>query len=92
MSKIAIRREHNMDRAALLGEVENLATDLQQKYGGEYHWQGDVLKYHYSGGLDAAVACSDQEVRVDVSLGMMLSMMKKPIQRQIEDYLDRHIG
>ncbi len=92
MATIAIRWEHNMEPEALRGQMEQLAQTLREKFGGEYHWNGDVLDYHYSGGLDARVHCQAREILVDVRLGMMLGMMKGRIRSEIEGYLERNVS
>lgn len=92
MAGIAIRWEHNLEPEALREQMEQLAETLRQKFGGDYHWQGNVLEYHYSGGLDARVECRAGEILVDVRLGMMMGMMKGRIRSEIEGYLERHLS
>lgn len=92
MSKVSIKRSHSMDHAGLIAEVEDLADKLVGKYGGDYHWEGDQLTYKYSGGVTACVQCTKNDVGVDVSFGMLMSMLKGPITREIEEYLDKHIS
>lgn len=92
MSTISIRKGHHMSHSELVAEVEHLADKLVDQYGGDYGWDGDELTYSYSGGVTAKVACSADEVAVDVKLGMLMSMMKGAISREIEDYLARHIA
>jgi len=90
MSKFSISRKHTMDHEQLLSEVEQLAVKLVQKYGGGYSWEGDVLTYNYSGGVNACVHCAPEKVDVDVKFGMLMSMLKGPVSREIEQNLDKH--
>ena len=81
-----------MNHDQLIAEVEDLAGQLVKKYGGDYHWEGDQLTYKYSGGVTACVNCTASDVSVDVTFGMLMSMLKGPITREIEEYLDDHLG
>jgi len=92
MSKISISRRHSMGRDQLVGEIEQLAKTLVTKYGGSYDWKGDELTYNYSGGVTACVRCAEKDLDVDVKFGMLMSMLKGPISREIEDYLDKHLS
>lgn len=92
MSKISICREHSMAHEDLLNQVEELADKLVAKYGGEYEWDGDELCYRYSGGVTAKILCTDEDVNVDIKLGMLMAMLKGTISREVEEYLDNHIS
>jgi putative polyhydroxyalkanoate system protein len=92
MSKISITRSHNFEHDELVEHVEQLAGKLIQKFGGSYEWDGDDLVYDYSGGLNARVACTPQDVTVNIKLGMMMSMLKNTLAREVEKYMDDYIG
>jgi putative polyhydroxyalkanoate system protein len=68
-----------------------MANDLRHRLEVQYRWEGDDLLF-YRTGADGRIHVSDHEVDVSVDLGIMLSPMKAMVQRQIEDYLDRHFG
>lgn len=92
MSKVTLSRRHNLGHGKLVAEVEQLADQLVEKYGGDYRWDGDRMTYRYSGGVTACVQCGEETVDIDLTFGMLMSMMKGPITRQIEDYLDKHLA
>lgn len=92
MSKVSISRRHGMSHNELISEVEHLAQSLVDKYGGSYSWKGNELIYNYSGGVTAMVHCGEDDVKVDVKFGMLMSMLKGTIAREIEGYLDSHLG
>ena len=81
-----------MDQDKLVAKVEELAQELVKKYGGEYSWSGNALNYSYSGGVDACVNCAAEQVDVEVKFGMLMSMLKGPISKEIEEYLDRKLA
>ncbi len=92
MSHICIEREHDLDRKTLRKRAEKLVKTLQSKYGGSYEWEGDIVHYNYSGGLDAQLTLNEEDILVDVKLGMLMSMMKKRLKTEIEHYLDEHLA
>ena len=91
MSKVSLSRRHNLGHQKLVAEVEQMARSLVDKYGGEYRWDGDRLTYSYSG-VTACVQCAEEDVNVDLTFGMLMSMMKGPITREVENYLDSHLS
>jgi len=92
MSKVSITRRHTMGREQLTSEIQQLADKLVSKYGGSYNWKGDELTYNYSGGVTACVRCAEKDLTVDVKFGMLASMMKGTVTREIEGYLDKHLS
>lgn len=80
-----------MSHQELIDHAEELADKIVKKFGGSYHWDGDALNYHYSGGVTVCIECTEEEVGVDVKLGLLMSMMKSTFAREIEDYLDKNI-
>lgn len=92
MSKISITREHHFSHQEAIAHIEQLADKLVQKYGGSYEWQGDDLVYDYSGGLTARVSCSEDDVSVNIKLGMLMAMLKSTIANEVEGYMDKYFG
>lgn len=92
MSDLKIKRAHTMSPEQIKTQIEALADKLVDKFGGSYHWQGDEIRYAYSGGVNASVACTASDVEVNVKLGMMMSMFKGKIKSEVEEYLDQHIA
>lgn len=92
MSRIHIQREHGLDRKTLRRRAEKLARQLKSTYGGAYRWEGDTVHYHYGGGIDARLTLQADDILVDVKLGILMMMAKKPLQREIERYLDDHLA
>ena len=92
MSTITLRHSHTMKSDRLREAVQALADKLVDKFGGSAGWQGDEIHYEYSGGLKACVACSADEVQVDVELKGVMSLFRDRIASEVEGYLQRHIS
>jgi putative polyhydroxyalkanoate system protein len=92
MSRIYLQREHGLDRKTLRRRAEALAKQLQSEYGGNYRWEGDTVHYNYSGGIDARLTLQDNDILVDVKLGVLMLMLKGALTREIGRYLEEHLG
>lgn len=92
MSHISIERDHDLDQKTLRKRAEKLAKALQSKYGGSYSWEDNTVHYSYSGGIDAYLTLNEEDVQVDVELGMLMSMAKKRIKSEIERHMEEHLS
>ena len=92
MSRIYIQRDHELDNRTLRKRAERLAKQLQSEFGGNYRWEGNTVHYSYSGGIDARLTLQDADILVDVKLGVLMLMLKKRLQQEIEGYLDQHLA
>ena len=92
MSRIYIQRDHELDNRTLRKRAERLAKQLQSEFGGNYRWEGNTVHYNYSGGIDARLTLQEADILVDVKLGVLMLMLKKRLQQEIERYLDQHLA
>ena len=92
MSRIYLQREHALDRKTLRKRTEALAKQLKSEYGGDFRWEGDTVHYSYAGGIDARLTLQQKDILVDVKLGVLMLMLKSPLTREIERYLDEHLA
>lgn len=91
MSHISIQRRHHMSRDAAKQQVETLAETLKDKLGAQYQWQDDTLNFsrkHASG----HIRVSDEQVDIEVSLGLVLRPLKGSLEKLVTDYLDEHLA
>ena len=92
MSRIYIQRDHELDGKTLRKRAERLAKQLQKEFGGNYRWEGNTVHYNYSGGIDARLTLQDDDILVDVKLGVLMLVLKRRLQLEIERYLDTHLA
>jgi putative polyhydroxyalkanoate system protein len=92
MSRIYIQRDHELDNRTLRERAERLARQLQDEFGGDYRWEGNTVHYNYSGGIDARLTLQDDDILVDVKLGVLMLLLKNRLQQEIERYLDKHLA
>jgi putative polyhydroxyalkanoate system protein len=91
MAKIDIERPHQMGTPAARRVVEQVAADLQQKFGLVNQWRDDVLQFS-GAGVNGSIAVSDQAVHVTAQLGLLLSPCRGKIEQDIRTQLDRHFA
>jgi putative polyhydroxyalkanoate system protein len=90
MSKIHIHRTHTLGKVGARREVEEIAKQLKERLQADYHWHGDQLHFERSG-AEGRIEVGEDDVDVNIELGLMLSPMKGMIQKQVEEYLDARL-
>jgi putative polyhydroxyalkanoate system protein len=88
MSQISVERKHNLGREVAKQKAELLVERLVSKYDVKAQWQGDTVEVKRSG-ANGVISIDDDTIRVDLKLGMMLSMMSGTIESEIERVLDK---
>ena len=91
MATIQITRSHQLDPETVRGKVQELANMLVEKLSAEYTWEKDRLIFKRTG-ANGFVRISDQELEVEVKLGMMLRPLKGTIEKTITEYLDQQLN
>jgi putative polyhydroxyalkanoate system protein len=90
MARIKVERPHSLGLAGARAKAEQLAERLASEYEVRYRWVGDSLEFKRSG-VDGVIAVSADSVRVELSLGLLLSAMSGRIKTEIEQTLDKSL-
>ncbi len=88
MARISVERAHGLGKAAAREKADKLAQKLSDQYGLEPQWSGDTLNLKRPG-VKGAVHVSEDSIKVDVELGLMMSAMSGMIKAEIEKALDK---
>ena len=80
MAKIHIKQAHALPREEARARVEEIARDLREQLDADYTWEGDSLRFKRSG-ASGSIDVSDDQIELNVTLGMLLS----PLKGKIED-------
>ncbi len=91
MAALRVQRAHGLAPEELRARVEQLAAELVARYGGDYRWQGDRVRYRRPGGVDAEIHCGADELRIEVTLGPLARLLRGPIERELNAALDRYL-
>lgn len=76
MSRIRVERSHSLGREAAREKAERLAERLASEYDVRYRWNGDTLEFKRSG-ADGSIAVGEDTVRVELKLGLLLSLITR---------------
>lgn len=91
MSKVSIRRPHQLGLDELRSKVERIAAKLEDKFGVTCHWEGDVAQLRHAE-FNGEVRLGDRELCIDATLGFMLSMARGKVESELQRILDRELG
>ena len=87
MANISIRRSHQLSHKQAVDVANQVAKELTKEYGIVAKWDGDVV--HVKGtGLTGTLELAPKLMKLEVTLGFMLSMFQQKIQDGIEAKLD----
>ncbi len=91
MSKITIRREHagGLDKAR--AAADQIASEMNQKFGVQCRWQGDTMAFTHSA-LRGQIQVSDELIEVDAKLGLLASPLKSTLESRIHQFIDDYLA
>ena len=87
MATIHVRKKHKLGHAQARKTAEKLAKKLAAEYNAKYAWKGDDLEFK-STGVNGQLHIKDDEVAIDVNLGMMMRPFKSKIEQGLRAELD----
>ena len=88
MADVESTKAHGKSLEEARKTAEQIADELKSKYNLDGTWQGNTLKFAGSG-VKGQLEVDDTEVRVSISLGMLLKAFKGKIQGEIDKNLDK---
>ncbi|ATR81418.1 polyhydroxyalkanoic acid system protein [Pseudomonas sp. FFUP_PS_473] len=91
MTQISVERRHSLGREAARQKAEALVERLAREYDLKAQWEGDTVQVKRSG-ANGSIQIGDDSIRVELKLGMMLSMMGGTIKAEIERALDKALA
>ncbi len=91
MATISIGKKHHLSHKKAKGVAEKIAKDLNKRFDLDYAWAGDHVEFERPG-LSGRMHVGKEEIRLDVRLGLLLSMMKPALEKEIHAQLDKLIG
>jgi putative polyhydroxyalkanoate system protein len=87
MSDIKLVRPHSLPLAKAKALAQKTADALAEEYDLTSEWHGDTLRFHRSG-VNGHMHVTDSEIRLDVTLGLLLKAFKAKIAGHIEGHFD----
>ncbi len=91
MTQISVERKNSLGRDAARPKAEALVDKLAREYDLKARWDGDRVEVKRSG-ANGSIEIGEDSIRVELKLGMMLSMMGGTIKGEIERALDKALA
>ena len=88
MSRIHLRRSHDLTVNAARRKVERVADALVKRFAAACEWNGDELAITHPS-VNGKVTVDKDEVVVEATLGFMLAMFRDRIDEELVRILDR---
>lgn len=88
MSRINLRRSHDLTPKAARERVNRMAKALAQKFDAECTWQGEVLSIEHPN-VSGTVTIGEDEIVVEASLGFLLAMFRDRVDSELVSILDK---
>jgi putative polyhydroxyalkanoate system protein len=91
MPTIAIKRRHKLDPKKAKAAAHKIIGDLSARYQLACAWDGDRVSFERPG-VSGHMHLGKNEVLLDVQLSFLMTPLKSPIERAINEELDRLFG
>jgi len=88
MSRIHLRRAHDLSDKAARQRVDRMAEELSKQFEAECQWKGDVLSIEHPN-VSGTVKLGKKEIVLNARLGFLLAMFKDRVDAEIGRILDK---
>ena len=88
MSRICLRREHDLAPEVVRKKVERVAEVLAKKFDAECAWKGDVLTVSHPS-VNGKVTVGRNDVVVEARLGFLVAMFRDRVDAELTRILDK---
>lgn len=87
MSRIHLRRPHDLTQKAARERVERMAKALGKKFEADCRWDGDVLCIEHPN-VNGTVKLGQREIVVEATLGFLLALFRDRVDEELVRILD----
>ena len=91
MADISLKRTHALGLKGAHAAANKMADRLAEKFDLKGTWSGNTMNFSRPG-VTGKLEVSDHEMKLEVTLGFMLKMMKGPIENSVHEQLDTVLG
>jgi putative polyhydroxyalkanoate system protein len=96
MATIDIKRDHTLDIEEAKKRAEALATNMQEKLGIRWNWEGNNIRFDAPSGAakgaTGTVKVDASQVRVEIDLPFLLRAVKGMVESKVTEKLDQLIA
>jgi putative polyhydroxyalkanoate system protein len=91
MATLRITKRHHLSHKKAKDAAEQVARDLNKRFGLHHEWDGDCVNFKRAGLAGRLHVLKDQ-VRLDCELGLVMSMFKSALEEAVHDQFDKYFG
>ena len=94
MATIDIQRAHSLSMEHVREAAEELVETLEKDFGLEHNWENEnLVKFSCRPkGINGTLKVQPDKLHLNVKLGLLASMFERPLRKEIEEYLNTHLG
>lgn len=90
MNTIHITRPHRLSLAAARNVAESVAADLDQEFGLQYRWEGELLRFE-TFGVRGDLHVSESVMTLQAHLGALFSPFRDRLESEIQRHFDKYL-
>ena len=91
MAKVNILYPHQRSQSEARDAANHFAEKLHTKLAVNYSWQGDTMLLQRQG-VKGQLTLAEGEVKIELTLNMMLMPMQSQIESEIRRQLEKYLG
>lgn len=88
MADISLKRVHTLGLKGAHVAANKMVDKLSEKFDLKGSWSGNTLNFARPG-VTGVLEVSDHDMKLEVTLGFMLKMMKGPIEQSVHEQLEK---
>jgi putative polyhydroxyalkanoate system protein len=90
MAVIRVKRRHKLGAREARATVDKIAQKLRKELDADCRWVGSSLQFKRSG-ASGHIDVNEDDLEINIKLGMVLSPLKRKIEKSIEEEIDQHL-
>ncbi len=87
MSRIHLRRPHDLTAKAAHQKVDRMAVALGKRFDAACNWKGDVLSIEHPN-VNGRIVVGDDDIVIEATLGFLLAMFRDRVDEELVRILD----
>src|SRR6266568_1971830 len=91
MATLSITKPHHLTHRQAKDAAQRVADDLRARFALEYQWNGDTIAFERPG-LSGELRVGRSDVRLDCTLGFLLSALRPAIEKEVNREFGKHFG
>ena len=91
MAVITLERNHQLSVEELTGILNEMVAKLESKLDVKSYWESERELYFRRSGANGHIEFDDKQLTLTVKLGLMFRALKGPIEKEINEVVDKYL-